>query len=371
MKILHELGNLDGGGVARLLFDYYKFMDHDKIKFDFVISDQIENGILEQPLKEMGCTIYKLPSLKKNMKERLKKLDNIIHHGNYDAVHTHIAARSCFILSIAKKYKVPVRIAHSHIAYENISKRRKLLNRIFLNRSKQLATDLFACGRDAGKYMWGEKAVFDGKVNIMTNAVNTKNFLYSSEIAEKYKTEMGFTDKKIVGIVGRLEKQKNHNFLLDIFDHICRKEGDKYILLIIGRGSEEETLKIKCKKLGLEKQVYFMGIRDDVNKLLNIIDVFVLPSFYEGLPVVLIEAQANGVKEIVSDTVTDETAVTDLIEFVSLKCSANVWAERIIKASQKVNIREKYADEVNAAGYDIICQSRKMQEYYLSRILLN
>lgn len=365
VRVLHEVANLDGGGVARLLHDYYLHMDHDKIHFDFLISDDIADGILEKPLTEMGCTIYKIPSLKKNMKLRLKKIDEIIKNGNYNIVHSHISARSCFILSKAKKYGVKKRYAHAHIAYQNISKLKQFVDRLFLAYSKTLATQLFACGEDAGKYMWGEKAVQSGKVKIMRNAIDTISFQFDEIVRDKYRKELKLENKKVLGIVGRLDYQKNHDFLLDIFVEIEKMEPDKYKLLIIGRGPYEQRLKEKAATLGISRNIDFMGIRSDVSKLLNAVDLFILPSFYEGLPVVLVEAQANGVLEVASDTITKEMEVTDLISFPSLRLTAREWAKTIIVESNRIVNRSKYASIVKEAGYDIRCESKKMQDFYL------
>lgn len=365
VKVLHELANLDGGGVARLLHDYYSHMDHDKIHFDFLISDDIPDGILEKPLKDMGCIVYKIPSLKKDIKLRLKRMDEIIRYGQYDVVHSHISARSCFILSIAKKYGIKKRYVHSHIAYQNISKMKLFIDKAFLAYSKILATQLFACGEDAGRYMWGEKAVSSGKVRIMRNAVDTVAFRFDESVRNKYRKELNLDDKKVLGIVGRLDYQKNHDFLLDIFAEIEKIDRDEYKLLIVGRGPYEGRLREKAKNLGIDNNVEFMGIRSDVSKLLNVVDVFILPSFFEGLPVVLVEAQANGVIEIASDMITKEMAVTDLITFLSLKQTAKEWAEVICREVGSDVDRENYATVVCNKGYDIVLESKKMQEFYL------
>lgn len=365
VKVLHEVANLDGGGVARLLHDYYVRMDHSRIKFDFLISDDIADGILENPLRDMGCAIYKIPSLKKNMKLRIKKMEEIIKNGGYDVIHSHISARSCFILSIAKKYGVKKRFVHSHIAYENISKQKRLVNKLFLSYSKTLATQLLACGEEAGRYMWGDNAVESGNVRIMKNAVDTREFRFNEELREQYRKELGVEDRKVLGIVGRLDYQKNHEFLLDVFAEIEKKEPSKYKLLIIGRGPYEQRLKEKAQRLGIDGSLDFMGIRSDVSKLLNALDLFVLPSFYEGLPVVLVEAQANGVVEVVADTITKEMDVTDLITFLPLSNTAGEWADHIISVINRKGDRSQYAQFVKEAGYDIECESLKMQDFYL------
>lgn len=363
-RILHELANLDGGGVARLLYDYYSYMDKEIIHFDFVISDDIDNGILEIPLKELGCTIYKIPSLKKNFKERMRMLDSIISSGNYDAVHSHNPKRSCFILSIAKKYGVSRRIAHSHIAYEDISKTKEILDRFFLIRTKMLATDLLACGEDAARYMWGKKVFQNNDYHIMRNAINTAKFQFSEEKRDCIRTQMGLSDKKVLGIVGRLDEQKNHKFLLDVVKEVCAHRGD-CVLLIIGRGPLEQDLKNQVSQLNIGDNIRFLGIRDDVDSLLNALDVFILPSLYEGLPVVLVEAQANGLPIVASDSITKEMAVTDLISFLPLTVSASEWAKTVMNDFEKGSNRKPYAERIKDAGYDIELECKKMQKFYL------
>ena len=366
VRVLHELANLDGGGVARLLYDYYRHMNHEVIHFDFLINDEIDNGILEAPLKELGCKVYKLPSPKKDLKKRLKEIDFILKTGNYDVVHSHISARSCLILAKAKKYSVKKRFVHSHIAYQDISSIKRIMDKGFLACSKALCTQLFACGIEAGEYMWGKKATALGKVKIMRNAVSTEAFKFNSQERIHYRDELGIDNKKAIGIVGRLDYQKNHDFLLDVFAEIEKKKPGEYKLLVIGRGPYEQRLKSKANQLGIIDDVVFLGVRSDVSKLLNAIDVFVLPSHYEGLPVVLVVAQANGLPEIVSDTITKEMSVTNLVEFLSLEDTFERWATSIIEAANRdYGNREDYASTVKEAGYDIVCESEKMQAFYL------
>ncbi|MCD8129770.1 MAG: glycosyltransferase family 1 protein [Lachnospiraceae bacterium] len=363
-RILHELANLDGGGVARLLYDYYSYMDKEVVHFDFVISDDIDNGILENPLRKLGCTIYKIPSLRKNFKERMRMLDSIISGGNYDAVHSHIPKRSCFIFSVAKKYGVSRRIAHSHIAYEDIGKAKEAVDRCFLMRTKMLATDLLACGEDAARYMWGKKVFQNHDYHIMRNAINTEKFRFSEEKRNRVRAQMGLSDKKVLGIVGRLDEQKNHKFLLKIAKELCTHSAE-YVLLVIGRGPLEQELRKQASQLNIEDNVRFLGIRDDVDFLLNALDVFILPSLYEGLPVVLVEAQANGLPVVASDSITKEMAVTDLISFLPLTASASEWARAVINAVERESDRKSCAEKIKDAGYDIAVESKKMQEFYI------
>lgn len=173
---------------------------------------------------------------------------------------------------------------------------------------------------------------------------------------------MGLSEKKVLGIVGRLDEQKNHKFLLKIVKELCAQSPD-YILFIIGRGPLEQDLKNQVSQLNIEDNVLFLGIRDDVDSLLNALDAFILPSLYEGLPVVLVETQTNGLPIVASDSITKEMAVTDLISFLPLATSVSEWAMMVVNAVERVSDRKSYADEIKDAGYDIVLESKKCKSF--------
>ena len=157
-RVLQELPSLDGGGIAKLLYEYYSQMEHDKIHFDFIIYSYYDEGIYEKPLREMGCNIYKLPLYKSNPKECTKKMEDIIGQGNYDVVHTHMGVMGYVIMRIAKKYNVPRRCMHSHIANEVTSKKSKFASFFRMMVARHYVTDKLACGQDAAIDMWGKTA---------------------------------------------------------------------------------------------------------------------------------------------------------------------------------------------------------------------
>ncbi|MBO5192384.1 MAG: glycosyltransferase [Bacteroides sp.] len=365
VKILHELASLDGGGVAKLLYDYYRNMEDKKeIQFDFLIYDFYENGIYEEALKKMGCVIYKIPSFKKDRKASLDAMESIIRQGKYDVVHSHRCTRGIFALWFAKKYGVQRRIVHSHIAYEDIGKTAKAINKILGLINRHLATDLFACGVDAARYMWGERCLNDNKIHIMTNAINTLEFKFDIMMRNRKRQELGIAEKYTIASVGRLNRQKNQAFLIRVFSKVLKKSND-VVLVFAGRGEDEVYLKKLCEDLRIANQVMFLGIRDDIPKLINAFDLLAMPSLYEGLPVSVVEAQANGLKVLVSDTVTREVAVTELIQYLPL--DEETWIKSIydeINKNAGIN-RESYASKVAKAGYEIKVESMKMQEYYL------
>lgn len=365
VRVLHELSALDGGGDARLIYEYYSCMDKTKVHFDFVIYDFYENGLLEQPLRDMGCTIYKLPQIKKDRKACLNGLEKVIKEGNYDVVHSHRGGRGFFVMYYAKKYGIKKRVVHSHVANESVSFIKKMLN-VFLSKiAKMFATDLFACGKDAGIYMWGKNNYAKGDVSIMTNAITIDKFGFSQDVREAKRKELGVDDKLVLGIVGRMTAQKNYPFLFRVYKEVLKVRQD-VVLVVVGRGLQEEAIKAYARELGIEKEILFLGLRDDVSELLNAFDIFLLPSLFEGLPVVLIEAQANGLKQIVSNTITDEVDITDLIEYLPIDEGEQQWVERINAYKNNVAERNTYSQKVAKAGYDIVVESKKMQNFYLS-----
>lgn len=370
VRVLHELATLDGGGVAKLLYDYYRNMDdRENLKFDFLIYDFLEEGIYEEPLRQMGCRIHRIPVFKRDKKASLQAMERVIREGRYDVVHSHRCTRGVFALWFARKYRVPRRLIHSHIAYEEVGRAGEAVNRVLGIINRHLATDLFACGRDAAKYMWGEKRLAAGKVHIMTNAIDTALFRFSQEIRDRMRRELGVGDRFVIGTVGRLDRQKNQTFLLDAFADLLKQERDA-VLLLAGRGEDEQMLRDRCARLGIGESVRFLGIRKDIPELCSAFDLFVMPSLYEGLPVSVVEAQAAGLPVLLSETVTDEVIVTDLVTTLPLRLEA--WTQAMLAAAgsrqetDRDSDRASYAEKVAQAGYDIKEESRKMQAFYLN-----
>lgn len=363
VKVLQELSTLDGGGVAKLLYDYYKNMDHSKIQFDFVIGDYYDKGIYEDYFTEQGSKIFKLVKKTENKEKYLSQIENIIKNGNYDVIHSHYGIYADEVMQIAKKYNVQKRIIHSHVAYEPINFVQKQKNRLHKMIAVHYATDLFACGRDAGIYMWGKSAVKNGKVHIMKNAVDTEIFAFSEDKRIEKRKELDVEDKFVVGIVGRLANQKNYPFLWEVYKKFLEKRND-IALVVIGRGTEEEKIKQLAKKMDIYDEIKFLGIRSDVPDLLNAMDLFVLPSLYEGLPVVLVETQSNGLQAIVSDKITDEMAVTDLVKFLPIEKSVDQWVDEICKCKTNTEKRRTYQKRIVEYGYDIKRASLEMQRFY-------
>lgn len=311
MRILHVTSELDGGGIERLLFDYARRMPHD-VRFDFAINADIE-GILEKPLTEMGCNIFRIPRLRNGLRNYKKQLTDILKNGNYDIIHVHSAYKAFVPLFVAKKSGIKARIAHSHICNAPESRKEKAIRKISTVLTKHYATNLFACGVDAGRWVWGDAADF----YVMPNAIDADKFRFDTTKREKIREELNLNGKFVIGNVARFSFQKNHEFLIKVFSSVV-KSCPNAVLLLVGQGELMNDVKLQVKNLNLEESVIMLGVRNDVPDLLNAMDLFVLPSRFEGLPVTLVEVQANGLPSVAADTITREMCLASSMEFKPL-----------------------------------------------------
>lgn len=361
IRVLQEVATMDIGGVERLLYDYYSNLDADEICFDFVIFDREKEGILEKPLREKGCRFHCVPRVKGLGLGYIRALWKILREGKYQVVHAHRGSRSLIVLLLAWAAGVPVRIAHSHIAYEPEATVIKGLKTAVLKRlCRVFATDLFACSEDAARFMWGTSD--PGKVHRMTNAIDTKRFQQALARRDFVRQSLGVSDAFVLGTVARMDAQKNPVYLLKIAEAV-RQRGKKAVLLLVGTGPMEQEVKERSREMGLQDFVRFLGVREDIPELLAAMDLFLLPSLFEGLPVTLMETQASGLPALVSDRVTGEADLVGLIRFLPLE-DVSCWADAIVNAELRED-RCAYARKVRAAGYDIADQAGRLGEFYL------
>jgi len=361
INILHIVPALDSGGVENLLLNYYNHIDRDKFKFDFIVYGK-EKGTLESAFEKLGSKIYHIPSRHESFIMSCRQMKEIIRCNNYDIVHAHQNRMSFIPLYYAKKYGVHKRIAHSHMAFEPEGMIKKLERKLFSVLIKHYATDWFACGADAAKWLYGNTNTTNNKVYIMKNAICIEKYAFNTDVRNQKRKELGVEDKFVIGHVGRFSYQKNHEYLLNIFNEVYRKNKNA-ILILVGSGELENSIKEKVKKLGLEDAVKFLGVCNNVNEILQAMDVFLLPSLYEGLPIVLIESQAAGLKSFAADTITSEIKYSSLLEYISLENPPQYWANEILKYSNS-SYRKDTSSVLKEAGYDIKEEARKLELLY-------
>lgn len=364
IRILQENVIMDPGGIESLLMNLYRHIDRDIIQFDFMLH-RSQEGTYDSEIKELGGKIYTTEAFnpfhhKKYMDSMAKVIEN---HPEYKIIHAH-SELNYWPLKVAKKHGVPVRIAHSHNAKSTIN-----LKYFFLCYEKAViksaATDWFMCSSLAGEWSYGKKAVHEGKCVFLKNGIETKKYSFDERIRESVRKELGLGDSFVIGHIGRFMQQKNHTFLIDIFAEI-KKINNKAKLLLISEGRLMEEIKEKVAKLGLQKDVLFLGFRNDIPELMQAMDIFVLPSLWEGLPFTLVEAQSAGLPCVISDVISDEAIVTDLIQKSSLNDTAEQWAHNILNKYDET-LRKDTSGLVKDAGFDIETSARWLQEFYLMR----
>ena len=337
------MGKWVGGGVESVIMNYYRHLDHSKVQFDF-ICDEDSTRIPYDEIKKLGGRVFLVPKYQ-NLSKYLKALEKLFKENQYRIVHSNINTLSVFPLYAAKKAGVPIRISHSHSTSNPKEWKRNLIKNILRPFSKRYATDYFACSEVAGRYLFGNKAFDRGEVKIIHNAIDVEKFKFDEVARKKLRKEFGIKDSTVViGHVGRFVQQKNHTFLVDVFNEYHKKNLDSKLLLV-GSGPLEDEIKKKVERLGFKDSVLFLGQRDDINKLYSVMDIFCLPSLYEGLPVVGVEAQAAGLPTIFSNRISEEVIVSSYAKIVSIQ-DTGFYIEKINNATRSIkktkNIRNGF-----------------------------
>lgn len=362
IRVAQIIGKWLGGGVESVVMNYYRNIDRSEIQFDF-ICDEDSTNIPYDEIESLGGKVILIPPYQKVIKYH-KELKRVLKEGNYKIVHSHINTLSVFSLFAAKCAGVPVRIAHSHSTTNKKEKNKNLMKQLLRPFSKVFATDYMCCSELAGRWLFGDKEYDKGNVYLLNNAIDLDKFKYDEVVRREKRKELNIDDDTLViGHVGRFVEQKNHRFLIDIFNEV-HKQNEKSILLLVGQGPLMEKIKEKVKSLGIEDSVKFLGQRNDISELYQAFDVFCLPSLYEGLPVVGVEAQATGLLCLFSDDMTKETKVLESTSFLSLEQSAKEWAEILLKSIENFERKDTTIEFFNN-GFDIKMEVKKLIKIYL------
>lgn len=361
IRVLHVFASLDRGGAETMIMNIYRSIDREKVQFDFVVDDSNKNYDYEEEIEYLGGNIYRIPKYKaKNYFSYRSKWESMLmSHKEWKIVHIHHTVPAFTYLGIAKKNQL-VTIVHSHSAgaTKSIKSILKILSRFPL---RYLAEYLFACSVAAAKWMFGNKC---SKAIIINNAIDSKRYIFSAEKRDLMRTELNLENSFTIGHIGNFSKAKNYPFILDIFVEVLKIDPFAKLVLI-GKNDNNPEVERRVKELNLEKNVIFTGVRSDIPDLLQAIDVFLFPSLHEGLPVTLIEAQASGLPCIVSDSITTEVAVSDLIQFVSLSLSSELWAEKVLAFSNGYKRCNKQ-EYIRKSRYDVEVTAEWLTDFYLA-----
>ena len=361
IRVAQIMGKWLGGGVEAVVMNYYRNIDRNKVQFDF-ICDEDSKYIPKEEIEKLGGKIILIPPYQKPFKYH-KELKRVLKEGKYKIVHSHISTMSFFSLWAAKSAKVPIRIAHAHSTTNKQEKKKNLMKQVLRPFSKVFANRYFCCSELAGRWLFGNKTYDQGKVYLLNNAIDVDKFKYDEKIRKEKRKELNIKDNQLViGHIGRFVQQKNHEFLIDIFNEIY-KQNKNTVLLLAGDGPLKGTIQNKVKELGLEKSVKFLGQRNDANELYQAMDAFVLPSLYEGLPVVGVEAQAAGLPCFFSTDMTKETKVLQTTKFISLTHTPQYWTKEILKQLNSYT-RIDPEKEITKNNFNIQVEATKLEEQY-------
>lgn len=327
MKILQVNYKMDIGGIESFLINLYSNIDRKEYEFIF-LTYYNKNFDFEDEIIKLGGKLIKISNPNNvSVFRHIKEIYSVIKNENIDVVHCHTYFDSAYVMIAAKIAKVNIRIVHSHTTFAlrkvNILKRIKwAISRLLIN---FISTKKLACSKEAGEALFK-----NSKFEIIPNGINFEKFYYNETIRKKYRDELDIkADELVIGHVGRFDIPKNHKFLIEILDEIVNIN-KKVKLVLVGSGNLENEIKKQVKQKKLSKHVLFLGNRSDVSNLLNCFDIFVFPSIYEGLPVSLVEVQANGLPSLVSSNVSKEIYLSECIEFFSIYNNPKSWAEKIL-----------------------------------------
>lgn len=360
IRILHIVSSMNLGGIETLLMSIYREIDRNKVQFDFLVH-RSEKGFFDDEIIKLGGEIHHIQPLNPIKYFIYRKQLKLFFNSNkqYSIVHSHLNENSSFILAIAKKCGVKHRIAHSHI--DQLGGAYTFIKTIIKKHINKVSTKRFACSKQAGLWLY-ENAEF----SVFNNAINTNNFIFKSIIRDTLRNELKIDSKTfVIGHIGSFKKQKNHVFIVDVFYYYL-KLNPKSRLLLIGSGNLMPAIKQKAETLKVLDKIIFTGAIGNANDYLNVMDLFLLPSLYEGLGIVAVEAQANGLPILMSDNLPNELNITDLPKRLNLNIGADKWANEINNMINENKPRKGYEKYILKSGYDINASANYLEGFYQS-----
>lgn len=368
IKILQYTGAMNRGGAETLLMNIYRNIDRNKFEFHFITHSDSKSDYDDEIIRLGGKILYlEKPSIHKITKfsKEFKQIINI--HGPYSAIHTHMQLFNGIVLNEAKKNGIKIRISHAHLNGDY--GKNNLLRQIYVNYSKRLinknSTYKLSCSNESGYYLYKSE-----NFKLINNAIDINQFKFNKK-SDYLKKELNIDqDFKIITHIGTFKDAKNHKFIIEVFKNL-NNINKKYKLVLIGRGELEKEIKQKTKDLNLENDVYFLGVREDIPKILQSTDVFFMPSVLEGLPVVLVEAQACGVPCVISNNIPKESDMgLKLTKVLDLKDDKNIWVNELIKSSNIERIDfDVRAKKIINNGYDLNKNIITLSQLYLKGVI--
>lgn len=354
IRVAHVMGKMLGGGVESVVMNYYRHIDRKRVQFDFLV-DEDSTVVPRQEIESFGGRVFEVPPYQYSVAYG-RALEGLFKSERWPIVHSHINALSVFPLRSAKRVGVPVRIAHSHSTGGKGEHVKNVAKTVLRKFSNVYPTHRFACSRYAGEWLFGKDANFE----VVYNAIELERFAFNADIRANMRADLGLdNDAFVVGHVGRFMPQKNHDFLIGVFAELVNLRPDS-VLLCVGNGELRSAVEASVADRGLSDKVMFLGQRGDVNQFYQVFDAFVLPSLYEGLCLVGIEAQVAGLPCFLSDRITREVNVTGTVRFLPIE-DVRAWVEAL--ASLNAQGRPPFCPS-SFSNYDILHAASRLAGMY-------
>ena len=355
LRVLQIIGIVCGGGVEAVIMNYYRNINRENVQFDFIV-DGKKKTLLDDEIESFGGKVYHVTAYKENIFRYMYDVYKVMKNNQYSIIHDNMNTMSFFSLLPAWIAGKSIRIIHNHTTNAKKDGCKYYMKKILRPFAPLFANHYLACSEFAGEWMYGKKAMISKHVKVINNAIDLNKFAYSQELRSKLRSQYDITENEIiVGHVGRIAPQKNHMFLLDVFADFYKNHHNSRLMLI-GDGPLREQVIYRAKELGISKKVMFLGLRKNVYEFYSAMDIFVLPSLYEGLPVVTVEAQANGVPVCVSTAIPEEAVVLDNVKRLPLTEGTSVWRENMEALLGKRNLDS--AEDMTSAGFSIKTRSK-------------
>lgn len=364
IRIAIIAGVLHSGGKRNLIMEFYRHIDRTKVQFDF-ICDSDSNGIPDEEIAALGGKVYRVAPYK-HLIPHLRETFHILKENNYPIIHAFDNTLNLFPMFIGWLAGVKVRISES-ISKGDKNEKKTLIKYALRPFSHWFATDFMANSIDCGKWQFGEATYKKGKVNIFKTVINTEANAFDEDLRNRTREEFGWQKNVVYGFIGRYVAQKNPLFLIDIFNEISKKQ-ENAILVMVGFGEMEQEMEERIANYGIADKVKNLGRRDDIKQFYNAFDAFLLPSLYEGMPVVGVEAQCAGLPIFFSKNITEETTASELAYYIGLNESPKAWAEKIIDVVKSASgDRGRYCHDVKSAGFDSKSEALRLQHFYFEK----
>lgn len=365
IRVLHNIASLHFGGAQAFLMNVYNNIDREKVQFDFVVTPEEKKDLYEQ-VEQMGGRIFVCPKYtgKNHFAYCRWWNDFFAEHPEYHVIHGHVRSTASIYLKIAKKYGL-VTIAHSH-STSNGSGISAIVKNIMQLPIRHTADYLFACSDKAGKWLYGEKATKQPNYRMIPNGVDLKRFAFHEEKRRQMRNQLGIAeDTFVVGHIGRITVPKNHQFLVELFA-AYHKENPQSRLLLVGDGELFEAVQQQCTQLGIREAVIMVGSKTNTEDYYQAMDIFVFPSLWEGLPVSVVEAQANGLSCLLSDVITRDVDLTDQVKYLSLNEKSR-WINEIARACPKPRTAASPENRRKLQPFDASVVAKQLQDFYLEQ----